>query len=76
MKVFADVKLKAAQMPEFVPDRLENSAGKGKNAAYEPFRLFPHCYQHFLVFPQSFLKAPFLGLFKTLDCLGQGYGCL
>ena len=36
-------------------DRVENLVGKGENAVY----------QHFLLFPQGFLKAPFSGLLKV-----------
>ena len=36
-------------MAKFGFDRVENSAGKGGNAGY----------QHFLLFPQCFQKAPF-----------------
>ena len=31
-------------------------------------------HQHFLLFPQSFRKAFFPGVFKTLDCFGKGKG--
>ena len=51
LKAFAADNLKAAQMPEFFSDRVENNVGKGENAGY----------QHFLLFPQCFQKAPSTG---------------
>ena len=36
-------------------DRVENNVGKGENADY----------QHFLLFPQSFKKTFYLGLLKV-----------
>ena len=41
----------------FVFDRVENIVGNGENAGY----------QHFLLFPQCFQKASFLGVVKSLD---------
>ena len=43
----------------FVLDRVENIVGKGENAGY----------QHFLLFPQCFQKASFLGVVKSRDCV-------
>ena len=40
-------------------DRVENIVGKGENAGY----------QHFLLFPQCFQKASFLGVVKSQDCV-------
>ena len=40
----------------FVYDREENIVGKGENAGY----------QHFLLFPQCFQKASYLGLLKVV----------
>ena len=54
-KAFADVKINMGKMAEFVFDRVENIAGKGENAGY----------QHFLLFPQCFPKASFSGLLKV-----------
>ena len=59
LKAFADDKTNAAQMIISVFDRLENIAGKGENAGY----------QHFLLFPQCFQKASFLGALESLEAL-------
>ena len=45
----------AVQMMIGVTDRVEKIVGKGENAGY----------QHFLLFPQCFQKASFPGLFKA-----------
>ena len=50
-KAFADNKLNVAQMMISVFDRIENIVGKGENTSY----------QHFLLFPQCFQNAAFLG---------------
>ena len=50
-KALGDNKLTLAQMVQIFIDRLENNVGKGENAGY----------QHFLLFPQCFQKAYFLG---------------
>ena len=47
-KVFSDNKSKVAQMAELVLDRAENSVGKGGNAGYHYFLLFPQCFKTFL----------------------------
>ena len=43
----------------FLFDRVENIVGKGENAGY----------QHFLLFPQCFLKVLFFGVIKSCDCV-------
>ena len=43
----------------FVFDRVENIVGKGENAGY----------QHFLLFPQCFQKAFLLRVVKSRDCV-------
>ena len=48
-KVLADDKINVAEMIIPLPDRTENIVGKGENAGY----------QHFLLFPQFFQKLPF-----------------
>ena len=53
-KAFADDKLNFARIMISVSDRVENIVGKGENAGY----------QHFLLFPQRFLK----GFFQK-DCV-------
>ena len=44
-------------------DRIENIVGKGENADY----------QHFLLFPQCFQKASFLGVVKSRDCVVKSF---
>ena len=46
-KGFADVKFIVAQMVQFFTDKIINIVGKGENA----------CYHHFILFPQCFRKA-------------------
>ena len=41
LKAFADDKLKVAKMMIFVFDWVENIVGKGENAGYQHFLLFP-----------------------------------
>ena len=55
LKVFSDDKLKVAKIIIFVFDSAENIVGKGENAGY----------QHFLLFPQCFQKASFSGSLKA-----------
>ena len=55
LKAFAGDKLKFAKMTIFVFDRAENTVGKGENAGY----------QHFLLFPQCFPKPSSLGSLKV-----------
>ena len=43
----------------FLFDRAENTKGKGKNADY----------QHFLLFPTVFSKAFFFRVIKSWDCV-------
>ena len=45
-----------AQMMIYVFERVENIVGKGENAGY----------QHFLLFPQCFLKLSFSGMLKVV----------
>ena len=49
LKAFADDKLKVTEKLKMVLGRVENIVRKGENAGY----------QHFLLFPQCFLKAFF-----------------
>ena len=58
-KAFADDKINVAQMMISVIDRVENIVGKGKNAGY----------QHFLLFPQCFQKSSCFKVIKSLDCV-------
>ena len=48
LKVFADNTVNATQKLKFVLGGIENEVGKGENDGY----------QHFLLFPQCFQKAP------------------
>ena len=59
LKGFVDVKLHVAKMMIAVFDREENIVGKGENAGY----------QHFLLFPQCFPKPTSLGVVKSRDCV-------
>ena len=45
LKALADDKIKVPQMMIFVCDRVENIEGKGENAVYQHFLLFPQCFQ-------------------------------
>ena len=44
-KAFADDKIKVPKLTIFVFDRVENTLGKGENAGYQHFLLFPQCFQ-------------------------------
>ena len=44
-KAFADDKPNLAKMMTFVFNRVENFMGKGENAGYQHFLLFPQCFQ-------------------------------
>ena len=55
LKAFADDKLNVAEMVISALVRVENIVGKGENAGY----------QHYLLFPQCFQKASFSGLLKV-----------
>ena len=58
LKAFADDKINVTEILKFVLGRVENNAGKGENAGY----------QHFLLFPQCFQKASFSGSLKSGSC--------
>ena len=55
MKAFADGKINVPKKLKFVLRRVENIVGKGENAGY----------QHFLLFPQCFQKLSFSGSLKV-----------
>ena len=55
LKAFADDRINVAQMMISAFDRAENIVGKGENAGYQHFLLFPHCFR----------KASFLGVVKV-----------
>ena len=45
LKAFTDDKLNIAKMTISLFDRVENTVGKGENAVYQHFLLFPQCFQ-------------------------------
>ena len=45
LKAFADNKLNVATMAISLFDRVENTVGKGENAGYQHFLLFPQCFK-------------------------------
>ena len=55
LKALADDKINVTEKLKFVLRRVENIVGKGENAGY----------QHFLLFPQCFQKASFQGSLKV-----------
>ena len=55
LKAFTDDKMNIAKMMIYVFDKVENIVGKGENAGY----------QHFLLFPQYFQKAFSSGVLKV-----------
>ena len=61
LKAFADNKLNVILMMISLFDTVENTVGKGENAGY----------QHFFLFPKCFSKPPSLGSLK-LGLLGKG----
>ena len=55
LKAFADDNINVNEKFQFILGKIENIVGKGENAGY----------QHFLLFPQCFLKAVFSGSLKV-----------
>ena len=55
LKAFSEDKRNLTKKMEFASVRIENIVGKEENAGY----------QHFLLFPQCFQKAPFSGSLKV-----------
>ena len=47
-EALADDKIKVAKLMIFVFDRIENIVGKGENAGYQHFLLFPQCIKRLL----------------------------
>ena len=45
LKAFADDNLNMNQKLKFAMGRVENIVGKGENAGYQHFLLFPQCFQ-------------------------------
>ena len=56
MKTYADNKINVTKKLKFVLGKVENIVGKGENAGY----------QHFLLFPQRFQKVSYTGLLKVV----------
>ena len=55
LKAFVDDKINVNEKFQFIQGRVEDIVGKGENADY----------QHFLLFPQCFQKATFSGSLKV-----------
>ena len=49
LKTYADDKIKVLKMMIFVFERVDNIVGKGENAGYQHFRLFPRCHHDLLL---------------------------
>ena len=45
MKALADDKIDVTQKLKFVLGQVENNLGKGENAGFQHFLLFPKCFQ-------------------------------
>ena len=45
LKAFADDKIKVTEKLKILLERVENIVGKGENAGYQHFLLFPQCFQ-------------------------------
>ena len=45
LKAYADDNLNVAKMMIYLFNRVENTVGKGENAGYQHFLLFPQCFQ-------------------------------
>ena len=45
LKAFADYKINVAEKLKAVLEQVENITGKGENAGYQHFLLFPKCFQ-------------------------------
>ena len=56
MKVFADDKINVTEKLKFVLVQVENIVGKGENAGYQHFLLFPQCFEKSF-FPRSGLRG-------------------
>ena len=52
LKAFADDKINVTEKLKFVFGQVENIVGKGENAGYQHFLLFPQCFQK-SSFPRS-----------------------
>ena len=63
LKVYADDIINFIEMIISLLYRVENFVGKGENAGYQHFLLFPHCFQN----------ASCLGPLKSQDCVVKSY---
>ena len=45
LKAFADDKINVTEKLKLILERVENIVGKGENAGYRHFLLFPQCFQ-------------------------------
>ena len=59
LKAFADDKFNIGKMKISLFDRVENIVGKGENAGY----------QHFFLFPNVFSRATFYRVIISRDCV-------
>ena len=59
LKAFAEDKINVTQESKLVLGRVENIVGKGENAGY----------QHFLLFPTMFSKCLFPRIVRSWDCV-------
>ena len=48
LKAFADERIKWNEKEKLVSARIKNIVGKGENAGYQHFLLFPQCFQSFV----------------------------
>ena len=62
LKALADNNFIVAQIVQFFSEGVQSIEGKGKNAAFK----------HFLLFPLSFQNSYFYRVVKTHGCLGKG----
>ena len=65
-KAFAENKINVVHMMISVFNRSQNIVGKGENAGYQYFLLFPQCYQKFVFFLWSHSKLRLCGKKLTL----------
>ena len=56
LKAFADERIIVTERLKFALGRVENFVGKGENAGYQPFLLFPQCFQE-ATFSGSFFSG-------------------
>ena len=57
----------------FVIDRVENIVGKGENAGYQKFLLFPHCFQR--AFSPRVIKSRDCVVKSLTYTKQQNFGC-